>query len=73
MPESLQIYRTALGLLLSASVRFHDIRCQAAFIWAVTGLILEQGMLVRHLMRTGYGRGGAGAGGVGDCRVCLGT
>jgi len=44
MPESLQIYRTISGLLLSARVRFHDIRCQATFIWAVTGLILEQGV-----------------------------
>ena len=44
MPESLQIYRTISVLLLNARVRFHDIRCQATFIWAVTGLILEQGV-----------------------------
>jgi hypothetical protein len=44
MPESLQIYRTISGLLLSARVRFHDIRCQATFLWAVTGLIMEQGI-----------------------------
>lgn len=44
MPESLQIYRTISRLLLSARVRFHDIRCQATFIWAVTGLIMEQGI-----------------------------
>jgi hypothetical protein len=44
MPESLQIYRTISGLLLSARVRFHDIRCQATFLWAITGLILEQGI-----------------------------
>lgn len=44
MPESLQIHRTLSGLLLSARVRFHDIRCQATFLWAVTGLIMEQGI-----------------------------
>lgn len=44
MPESLQIYLTISGLLLNARVRFHDIRCQATFIWAVTGLIIEQGV-----------------------------
>jgi hypothetical protein len=44
MSESLQIYRTISGLLLSARVRFHDIRCQATFLWAVTGLIMEQGI-----------------------------
>lgn len=44
MPESLRIYRTISGLLLSARVRFHDIRCQATFLWAVTGLIMEQGI-----------------------------
>jgi len=38
MSESFQIYRTISGLLLSARVRFHDIRCQATFLWAVTGL-----------------------------------
>jgi hypothetical protein len=42
MSESLQIYRTISGLLLDARVRFHDIRCQATFIWAVVGLIAEQ-------------------------------
>jgi hypothetical protein len=44
MTESLQIYRTISGLLMNAGVRFHDIRCQATFIWAVVGLILEQGI-----------------------------
>jgi hypothetical protein len=42
MSESLQIYRTISALLLNAGVRFHDIRCQATFLWAVVGLILEK-------------------------------
>jgi len=44
MTESLQIYRTISRLVMNAGVRFHDIRCQATFIWAVVGLILEQGV-----------------------------
>lgn len=44
MPESFQLYRIISGLLLNARVRFHDIRCQATFLWAVTGLIMEQGI-----------------------------
>jgi len=42
MPASLQLYRTISGLLLNAGVRFHDLRCQATFLWAVVGLILEK-------------------------------
>jgi hypothetical protein len=42
MSESLKVHRTISALLLTAGVRFHDIRCQSTFLWAVVGLILEQ-------------------------------
>jgi hypothetical protein len=51
MPADLQLYRTISGLILNAGVRFHDIRCQATFLWAVVGLILEKSIHLNQWSR----------------------
>lgn len=44
MSESLELYRIISALFMNAGLQFHDIRCQATFLWAMTGLILEKGV-----------------------------
>jgi hypothetical protein len=55
MSDSLELYRTILGIILSSHVHFHDIRCLATFAWAIVGILLEESV---HLSKWSLLRSG---------------
>lgn len=55
MSDSLNLYRTIMGLVMSTGVHFHDLRCLVTFVWAIVGLLKEQAI---HLGKWGDHRPG---------------
>lgn len=40
MRDNQTLYRSVMELVWTAGVRFHDLRCQSTFVWAIVGLLL---------------------------------
>jgi hypothetical protein len=55
MSDSLELYRTIVGIVLGSHVHFHDIRCLVTFAWAIVGILLEKSV---HLSKWGIQRSG---------------
>ncbi len=56
MSDSLRLYRTIIEMLGNSRIRFHDMRCQITFAWAIVGVLLEKSV---HLSKWGVHRIGA--------------
>lgn len=55
MSDSLELYRTILGIIMNSHVHFHDIRCLATFAWAIIGILQEKSV---HLSKWSILRSG---------------